>query len=214
MLAKVLDHTAGRTPLLKDGKESPQRLLDLLIRIQTDLVIEVVNQADRQSHFEFTAASLVENAPAQAGSQQVQFGFAHRSLEAQEQTIVEMDGAIEAIFVQDQGAVEGTDLQQTVPVGAVACQTRDFQSEHDASVAQAHFGHQLLKTFAVGRCGPRFAQVPINHDNAFGRPTQRDGPLAQGILTFGAFGVFQDLAQGGLAHVEEGLTLQVLGGDL
>ena len=43
--------------------------------------------------------------------------FAHRSLQAQQQPVVELGGIIHSIFIKDEGVSERTDLEQPVPVG-------------------------------------------------------------------------------------------------
>lgn len=40
-------------------------------------------------------------------------------------------------------------LDQAVPVGIVACQARDFQSQHDTGTAHCHFGRQALEAVAM-----------------------------------------------------------------
>ncbi|HLE43380.1 MAG TPA: hypothetical protein VJB36_05145 [Methylomirabilota bacterium] len=54
---------------------------------------------------QLTPARLVQEAAAQAGPQHVQFGLAHRPLEAEPQPVVEMRGVIDAILVENERVV-------------------------------------------------------------------------------------------------------------
>jgi hypothetical protein len=56
-------------------------------------------------------------------------------------------------------------------------------------------------------------EILINDDNARGFPSQRNGSLTQGILTGGAFRIFQHLMQGALPHVQHRLTREMACGD-
>ena len=68
---------------------------------------------------------------------------------------------IDSVFIQDERVGKGTDLQQSMPVGAVAGQARDFQPQHDAGSSHADFRHQFLKPFAIGRTLPRLPLVIV-----------------------------------------------------
>ena len=54
----------------------------------------------------------------------MQLRLAHRALETQQQTIVEVRRVVDAILVEDQRAGERRELEQAVPVGVVARQPR------------------------------------------------------------------------------------------
>ena len=45
------------------------------------------------------------------------------------------------------------------------------------------------------------------------RPAQSNGALTKAILTLGAFGVFEHLAEGGLSHVEIRIAFQMTSSD-
>jgi hypothetical protein len=72
----------------------------------------------------------------------------------------------------------------------------------------------LLKPFAVGGRRARVAEVPVDHDDVLDRPAQRHRALAERVLALGTLGVFNDLAQRRLPHIEIGLAAQVARGDL
>jgi hypothetical protein len=82
-----------------------------------------------------------------------------------------------------------------VPIGAVARQTRYFQSHHDARVAEAHLGNQLLEALALSCRSSRLTLVAINNLNVLGMPAQDNRPLTQRILTLRALGIFKYLTR-------------------
>ena len=78
---------------------------------------------------------------------------------------------------------------------------------------QADLGDQLLEALAIGPRGAGEPEIGVDDDDAFLRPAQGHGTLAQGILTLGALGVFDHLPHRGLAHIQVGIAAQVAGGD-
>jgi len=110
LVTKGSDRRNRRSGALECAKELANALLDARIGVEPYASLAVIDKTDRQSDLELPAACLVENAPAQPGSEHVQFGFAHRPLQSQEQTIVEVGGIVNTILVEDQGVSERTDL--------------------------------------------------------------------------------------------------------
>lgn len=144
----------------------------------------------------------------------MQFGLADRALEAQQQTVIEIVRIIQTALVQDQRVAQRAQLEQPVPVAVVAGQTRDFQAEHDADVVHRHLGHKPLKTGAIHRRCARLPEVRVDCLDLRGRPAQRQGALAQGILPPGTLLIFKHLSRRGLADVEQRDTREVARGDL
>ena len=86
----------------------------------------------------------------------MQLGLAHLAFHAQQQSVVELAGVVEAVLVADQGAGHGAQLEQLVPVGGVTGQPGAFQAEHDPGPAQRHLGDQVLEPLAVGGAAPEW----------------------------------------------------------
>ena len=139
----------------------------------------------------------------------MQFGFAHRPLEAQEQAVIKLTGVIQTVLVKNKGSCQPANLQEPMPVGTVARQTRNLQPHHDASLAQADIGHQSLKALPVGGRGSRLALVVVDDDDLLFAPAQRQGAAAQVVLPLGALGVFHNLPQGRLPDVKISGALQM-----
>jgi hypothetical protein len=133
----------------------------------------------------------------------MQFRFAHRSFETQQETIIEVCWIIHAVFIKNERVGQSADLQQPVPVGGVSRQAGNFQAQHDASFAQADFGNQLLKPFPIHSRGAGLPEIGVDDDDVLHGPAQGDGMLAQTVLSLGAFGIFKNLTKRRLAHIKD-----------
>src|SRR6266446_8177069 len=96
-----------------------------------------------------------------------------------------------------------------MPVSRIARQAGHFQSQYDPGSTQADLCNQPLKTFPIGRRSSRLSKVGINDDDPILWPAQRHRLLAQRVLTFRAFAVFEDLTQCRLPDVEIGIPLEM-----
>jgi len=108
----------------------------------------------------------------------VQLCLAHGALEPEQETVVEVRGVVDPVFVQDQRVEQGADLEQPVPIRVVAGEPRDFESEHDAGAPHADFGDELGEAFAVGCRGCRATEVLVDDHDLVLRPAERHGSLA------------------------------------
>ena len=82
---------------------------------------------------------------------------------------------IDPVAVADQRIGNAAQIEQAIPVGIVARQARDFQSQHDADVAESHFRGHAGESGALRRSGAGQAQVFINDDHLFLGPSQLAG---------------------------------------
>jgi hypothetical protein len=65
---------------------------------------------------------------------------------------------IDAILIADQGVGQSAEIQQAVPLGVVACKSRDFDGEDESHAAKGDFGSHDLETLPMYRAGTRKAQ--------------------------------------------------------
>ncbi len=135
-------------------------------------------------------------------SDHVQFRLAHRALQSQQQAVIEDIRVVDAVFVQDQRVVEGTEFEQPVPVSAVSREPGYFETKHDAGATHADFCHQLAEAITIHYRSPRLAQVTVDHRDLFLSPAKVDCALSESVLTFRAFRVLEHLPQRRLPHVE------------
>ena len=70
----------------------------------------------------------------------MQFGFRHSALEPEHQSIVEQARMINPVGIADEGVGDATQVEQAIPVGIVARQARDLQSQYDADLPESDLG--------------------------------------------------------------------------
>jgi hypothetical protein len=141
----------------------------------------------------------------------MQLGFAHRPLEAEQQTIVEAGRIINAVLIEDQGRSQCAQFDQPVPIGGVAGEAGDLQAHDDSGLAEHHLADEFLEAVAHrgGRAG--LAEITIDDAHPLGRPACGNRTVTQRVLTLCALAVLGDLPQGRLTHVEIGVALEVFG---
>ena len=74
-------------------------VLHPVVGVEDDLAGGVVDEPDGQGHHELASAGLGQLAAAQAGLDEVQLGFGHRALQAEQQPVVEVARVIEPVLV-------------------------------------------------------------------------------------------------------------------
>jgi hypothetical protein len=132
----------------------PQSLLHLLIGVEHHPAGGVVLKPDRNRRPELAPASLGHDPAPQASPEHVQLGLAHGALQPEQQADVERGRVVQAVLVQDEGAGQRADLEQSVPVGVVAGQAGHLQTEDDPRPAHPHLGHQALEPLPIDGGGP------------------------------------------------------------
>ena len=184
------------------------------VGVQDDVAGGVVDQADRQRHDQLAAAGLGQLPAAQPGPDEMELSLAELAFHAEQEPVVEVARVVEAVFVADQRAGHPAELEELVPVGAVAGQAGAFQPEDDPGPPEGHLGDQLLEPFPVGGAGAGLALVDVDHGDLGGGPAQRDRLAAQVVLADRGLGVVQDLLEARLADIEQSGPGQVGGGHL
>jgi hypothetical protein len=109
-------------------------------------------------------------------TQDVQFGLAHRTFEAEQEPVVELGGMVDAVGVADEGVGEAAKIEEPIPIGIVASQTGDFESEHDADVPEADFRSQTREAASFDRARPGKAEIFVDDSDLLGRPSEFDRP--------------------------------------
>ena len=117
-----------------------QGVADRGVGVEDDVPGGVVDQPDRQWGDQFTAAGLGQHPAAQPGPDEMELSLAELAFHAKEQAVIKIARVVEAVFVADQGAGHGAQLEQLVPVRGVAGQPRAFQAEHDPGPTQRDLG--------------------------------------------------------------------------
>src|ERR1700745_985138 len=103
---------------LEDGADGCD---DGLIVVKQNLAFSFApHKAYGKSAPQFTSCSLITNPAIEPGAQHMQLGLAHRSFEAEQQTVVEQRRMIDAVSVPDQCVGQPGEIDEAVPVGVVA----------------------------------------------------------------------------------------------
>ena len=208
-------HACGRRPGgLEGGQQVGDGAADGGVGVEDDLPGGVVDQPDRQRHDQLTTAGLGQLAAAQPGPDEMELSLAELAFHAQEQAVIKIARVVEAVFVADQGAGHGAELEELMPVGGVAGQPGAFQAEHDPGPAEGDLGDQVLEPFPVGGGGAGVALVDVDHGDLIIAPAERDRLAAQVVLADGGLGVVDYLLEAGLADIQKGLAGELGGGHL
>src|SRR4051812_2806511 len=75
-------------------------------------------------------------------------------------------------------------------------------------------GEQPLEAEPVLGSGSALALILVDDENAFGWPTELNGPIYEGVLAVGGFPILGDLLRGRLADVDYSQPVEMPGLDL
>src|SRR5689334_8410989 len=167
------------------------------------------DEADRKGATQLAASGLVANSTVEAGAQDVQFGFAHGALEAEQQAVIEHGGMIDAVSVANERVSEAAEIEQTVPIGVVAREAGHLETEHDTNVSERDLGSETGEAAALNDAGAGQAEVFVDHDDLLCRPAKRGCLGDQGILALRRFAIVFDLSGGGLAKIDVSRAVQM-----
>ena len=81
----------------------------------------------------------------------MKFRFRHGPFQSEQEPVIKVGRVIDSILVENKRARQRTQLDQTVPVGGVPGQPRDFQSHHQACLTEGNLTDELLKPVPAGR---------------------------------------------------------------
>lgn len=111
-------------------------------------------------------------------------------------------------------SVHAAQIEQTVPVGIVARQTRDFESENDSDVPECHLCGHAREAAPMCDAGARKAQIVVDHTDLLFVPAEGKRTLRKRVLALCRFAVVLNLIGAGLADVDESCALQMACCDL
>src|SRR3954467_10113176 len=211
LVAHPEGHLPNRLQLGKLGEDERDRLLHAAVRILLDAVVVHLEVAYGDGEKELAAAGLLLQGFERALAEEGQLHLAHGALHAEQKPVVRMARIVDAILIKDQRADQAAELEQRVPVAAVAGEARGFDRDDGADAALADGGEQLLEA-RPGNTGAGAAEIVVDHLN--GVPPQRTGAIDEGILPAAALVIVEDLIGRRLANIDEGATGQVLRRDL
>src|SRR5580700_274183 len=141
----------------------------------------------------------------------MELGFAHGTLQPQQQAIIEVRRVVDALLVKDQRIGIGAELEQLLPINRVACQPRDLEPKHDADLAEAHRGDQFLEAITSHAICAGHSEILIDDVDTLGGPSRCHRSLAQCILSSRALAILAYLPRSGLADVKIGVACEMIG---
>jgi hypothetical protein len=115
-----VDHFAGRATLQKRLEHQRQAGLRFLVGNLEHLTLPVAHQTRRQGQGQLPALRLVDQSGGQAGCHGVTFPCRQGALASQQEPAVDGRRIIDAIAIGDQAPLGATQVQQRIPVRAVA----------------------------------------------------------------------------------------------
>ena len=107
----------------KLGEHQLQAMADLIIGMEDHRAVGQADQARREPLAVDPALHRAQAARIEALVQQMEFGFAHSALQAQQQAVIIEARVVEAIVIGDQSTEDGGQIQHMIPVLIVAGQS-------------------------------------------------------------------------------------------
>src|SRR5262245_5696397 len=121
---------------------------------------------------QLAAAGLVQSAFGHPAAQEVQLGLTHNALQAEEQSVVEVGGVVQAIVVAQQRAEQAAQANQGGPVRIRACQAACLQAQDDADVIEPEFGQEVLEARTSRGRLPTPPLIRVDDLNTVARPAE------------------------------------------
>jgi hypothetical protein len=122
---------------------------NLVIRVFFDRTIGQTHIPGREALPIDAAAHLTQAPGIQPLADEMEFGFTHGAFESQQEPIIKEPRVVNPVVVGDQGAKDGGQVEQMIPVTVIAGKSRDLVAEDDADMAQRDLRNQILKALAI-----------------------------------------------------------------
>src|SRR3984885_4190067 len=203
-------HDLGHGVELQENLEhKPQPLVNRHIGILDDHAGRLAHEADRQGESELAALGLGKKTGSQATSDCVQFKLRYCSLQSQKQPAVGAGRIIDAVAIGNEATAQATNIQQRVPVGAVARQPRHVDRQNQPDLAEPDPADEFLEAASLCDRRPAQAEIRINHVDVGLMPSEFASALAKRVLEPQAFLIAHHLVGCRLPDVDHGLARQM-----
>jgi hypothetical protein len=207
-VAQPQQHLPGAAQLGELAKEQAHRLHDPLVGIERHLPRLLPAVARREAHAQLPPARFGIASGQAPLPEETQLVLGHRALQAEQQPVVHQARIVDAIMIDEEGAHQGAQVDQVMPVATIASEARGFEAEHGAYDPAAHGGHQPLEARPLYQPRSRAAQIFVDRLDA--REAQGARRVCERILATLALQVIADLHGGGLPNVHDGAAPEVL----
>ena len=182
------------------------RLLQSDVRIEAEPDLAMPDIADRHADPQLAPAGLRPGGVEHARADHAELELADAALHAKQQTIVRSAGIIDAVEVDDPRLDQPAQLEQVMPVPAVAGQSRCVEAQHRADLARAERGDELLEAGPGDHAARRAAEIVVDHLDS--SEATASGDVDQLVLAPPTLGVSLDLGLRRLPHIDHRLALQ------
>src|SRR5260221_4517004 len=126
-------------------KYGSNRILDAAIGIHRQSGVAGPDVPDGDEQAELASTRFRGDGVHRAFANQCEFELAHRSFQPQQETVVGVTRVVDAIAVDHARAHKSTELEQVMPVPAVASETRRLEAEHRTDNTFADLSDQAPK---------------------------------------------------------------------
>src|ERR1700730_14542674 len=161
----------------------PEGILHPLVRVLLDPVASGLQIAGGDTEEQRAAACFLLQRLLRALAKQRQLKLTHRSLHAKQQSIVGLARIIDSILVDDDSPDQSTELDQRMPVAAVAGEPGGFNREYGSDPPLTDRRQQTLEARSSDAAA-RAAEIII--DDLDGGPTKLLGAIGEPVLTSSA----------------------------
>ncbi len=100
---------------------------------------------------------------------------------------------VDSVLVDEDGADQSTELDECVPVAAVAGETRSLDRKHRTDTTVTDCGQQALEAW-TGNAAARSSEIVV--DDLDSRPAKLPGTIRKPILSSLAFKIVHELIRG------------------
>ena len=130
-------HLARAAELAEALEDQSDRLLQTQVRIEAEPDLAMPDIADRHADPQLAPARLRPGGVEHARAEHAELELADAALHAKQQAIVRPAGIIDAVEIDDPRLDQPAELEQMMPVAAVAGQPRRVEAQHGANLARA-----------------------------------------------------------------------------
>ncbi len=204
-------HLTGRLDLQEAGEDQLQPVLNLLVRMLEHAPQRVADQSHRQRQGQFTPLGFVDQSGGQACAQGVQFQFRDQALETKDQAAIRSSRIVNAVLIANEAVAVTTQVEELIPVGAVAGQARDVIGEEDAHLLLIDQGHEFLEAPPSFGGAAGVAEIRVDDPDLRLIPAGSAGAVEQIILEFKTLSIRENLVWARLSYVDQGEAFEVGG---
>src|SRR5262249_40878078 len=145
--------------------------LHLLVGMLEDAAQRVPQQPAWQSQGQLPPLGLAEQPIGEAGFERVKLQFGDQPLQAEGEAGIGGSRVVDTVLVADETGAEATQVEEVIPVGAVAGQAGDVVGEEDADLLLVDEGDEFLKAWSSFGGSARAPEVGVDDPDLAGVPT-------------------------------------------